>query len=318
MATPESPRPGSLMDTVKSHLTPETVRSASSLVGESEAATRQTLSGAAASVLNGLVRMVSTPEGVNNLGGLVRDGGFVRAADNAGSLFTGGGTTSTMRSAGQQLIRGIFPGTAASVTNLVARSGGVSSAAAGSLFSLAASLIMGVLGKTAAAHGLDSSGLANAILSEKSEITAAAPPGLLQLLSGGGPMVVPRPKDVVEATPSETTNGIREVPAVATSPNWRPLLWMVMAAIVLLFFLRPRGSRSVETGSFGSAHTIHSLAQFLGDNSQAAPRTFVLEDLRFQAGSAQLMPNSRHSVDNLAQVLSALPHGRGAGAGARR
>ena len=191
MAASQFLRPGSLMEAVKECLTPDVVRNASSLVGESESSTRQTLNSAVPSVLSGLTSMVSSPGGISNFGGLIREGGFASAVDNVGSLFSGGSTTSGMLGAGQQLLGRIFPGKASSVSDLVARSGGVSSSSATSLLSLAAPLVMGVLGKRAAAQGLDSSGLANTLLNEKSDIAAAAPSGLSQLLSGG-PTVVSR------------------------------------------------------------------------------------------------------------------------------
>src|SRR6516164_7990192 len=74
MAVSQFLRPGSLMDAVKGYLTPETVRSASSLVGESESSTRQTLNGSVPTVLSGLTSMVSTRDGVSSFGGLIRDG----------------------------------------------------------------------------------------------------------------------------------------------------------------------------------------------------------------------------------------------------
>src|SRR5215471_3219900 len=104
MAVSQFLRPGSLMDTVKGYLTPDVVRSASSLVGESESSTRQTLNGAAPSILGGLTNLVSSREGASSLYGLIRNGGYVAVADNARSLFSGGSATSNMLSAGQQLL----------------------------------------------------------------------------------------------------------------------------------------------------------------------------------------------------------------------
>src|SRR5260370_1786775 len=75
MAVSQILRPGSLIDAVKGCLTPDLVRSASSLVGEPEAATRQTLNSAVPSVLSGLTNLVSSSDGANTLAGLIRDAG---------------------------------------------------------------------------------------------------------------------------------------------------------------------------------------------------------------------------------------------------
>lgn len=334
MAVSQFLRPGSLMDAVKGYLTPDAVRSASTLVGESESSTRQALSGAVPSILSGLTNMVSSREGINSFGGLLRDGGFGSAVDNVGSLFSGGSTTSTMLGAGQQLLSKVFPGKTGAVTDLLSRSGGVSTSSAGTLLSLAGPLIMGVLGKRAAAQGLDSSGLANVLTNEKSDIAAAAPSGLSQLLSGG-PTVVSRTREVSEA-PRVTPTEIRREPYVeryTPEPRrpglgrWLPLLLIALGALALLMLLRPRtpraaidtattaarnvlstitlpggGTISVPTGSIN-----YNLAQFL-DGAQPAPRTFVFDHLNFETGSTQLTPDSTPTVNNLAQVLKAYPN----------
>src|SRR5690349_5792983 len=66
MAVSQYLRQGSLLDAVRSHLTPDVVRSASSLVGESESSTRQTLNAAAPSILSGVTNMASSREGAGS------------------------------------------------------------------------------------------------------------------------------------------------------------------------------------------------------------------------------------------------------------
>jgi OOP family OmpA-OmpF porin len=336
MAVSQFLRPGSLMDAVKGYLTPETIRSASSLVGESESSTQKTLSGAVPSILSGLTSMVSSRDGISSLGGLIRDGGFGSAVDNIGSLFSGGSTTSSMLGAGQQLLGKVFPGKASSVTDLLARSGGVSSSSAGSLLSLAAPLVMGVLGKRAAAQSLDANGLANTLMSEKSDIAAAAPSGLSQILSGG-PTVVSRTRDTATEAPRYPTTDVRDVrrepyvdrtytePQRSGMGRWLPLLLIALGALALLMFLRPRAPRAVgpdaipavpanvtlpggATISAPTGSINYSLAQFLADGTQAAPKTFVFDHLGFETGSTQLTPGSAQTLNNLAQVLKAYPN----------
>lgn len=334
MAASQFLRPGSLMDVVKGYLTPETVRSASLLVGESETSTGQTLNGAVPTVLSGLTNMVSSQDGICRLGELIRDGGFGFAVDNAESLFSGGSTTSSMLGAGQQLLGKIFPGRASAVADLLARSGGVSSSSSSSLLSLAAPLIMGVLGKRAAAQSLDAGGLANVLLNEKSDIAAAVPPDLPQILSGG-PTLVPRSRGEVTRIPRYTSTGVGRKPYADRSQMETPrpglgrwlLLLIALAALALLLVLRPRTPRagvpdlnsqaknalaniilpgginlSLPAGSIN-----YNLAQFLADGSQAAPKTFVFDHLNFETGSTQLTPDSAQTVNNLAQVLKAYP-----------
>jgi len=323
MAVSQFLRPGSLLDAVKGYLTPDVVRSASSLVGESESSTRQTLNGAIPSVLSGLTNMVSTRDGAGTLAGLVRDGGYGSAVDNISSLFSGGSATSSMLNSGSQLLGKLFGNKGSSVSDLLARSGGVSSSSATSLLSLAGPLVMGVLGKRAAAQGLDASGLANSLLSEKGEIAAAAPSGLGQLLGTGGPSVVTRVKEpVTEATSYATTRRDYGEPRRTGLGRWLPLLLIALGALALLSFLRGRTPRanidnvlsnitlpggvnlSVPEGSIN-----YNLARFLGDASATdVPKTFAFDHLNFVSGSTQLTPDSVKTVNDLAQVLKAYPH----------
>jgi OOP family OmpA-OmpF porin len=333
MAVSQFLRPGSLMDAIKGYLTPDVVRSASTLVGESESSTRQTLNGAVPTVLSGLTSMASTPTGASSLATLIRDGGFGSAVDNVSSLFSGGSATSGMLSVGSQLMGKIFGGRSSAVSDLLARSGGVSSASATSLLSLVAPLVMGVLGKRASAQGLDASGLANSLLAEKSDIAAAAPAGLSQLLATG-PSVVARGADTATRY-APTATGVRTYAEARRTGlgRWLPLLLLALGALALLSFLRGRTPRNtvdnaVQRGadlartamtsislpggvtlSVPSGSINYNLAAYLADNTATdVPRTFVFDHLNFESGTTQLTPDSNKTVSDLAQVLKAYPN----------
>ena len=102
MAVSQYLRPPGLIDAVTNYLTPDVVRKASSLVGESESSTRSALNGAVPSVLHGMVNMASSKEGASSITDLIRDGGFGAATESVGSLFGGGIATSNMMSAGDR------------------------------------------------------------------------------------------------------------------------------------------------------------------------------------------------------------------------
>lgn len=332
MAVSQFLRPGGLLDTVKGFLTPDVVRSASSLVGEPESATRQTLTGAVPSVLCGLTNMASSPNGASNLGSLIRDGGYNSVADNVRSLFSGGAATSSMFSAGPQLLGTIFGGRGGAVADALGQFGGVGSGSSTKLSSLAAPLVLSVLGKRAAAQNLNASGLTNSLLGESSEIAAAVPPGVSKILSGAGPTVVP-PRSNVERTeePVHLERVHAETP-VASEParpmRWLPILIAALLALGLLLFLRGRTARNaVDTATTAARNAVsnvtlpggatisvpqgsinYNLAQFLGDASASVPKTFVFDHLNFVSGSTQLTPESDVTVNDLAQVLKAYPN----------
>jgi OmpA-OmpF porin, OOP family len=342
MAVSQFLRPGSLLDAVKGQLTPDVLKSASSLVGESESSTRQALNGAVPSVLSGLTNVISSRDGANTVAGLIRDGGYGAAVDNVRSLFSGGSATTNMLSAAPQLLGTIFGGRASGVADLLGRSSDISSGSATKLLSLAAPLVLGVIGKRASAQGLNASGLASSLLSEKSEIAAAAPAGLSQLL-GSGPVAVDRPK---EATVTRTAASSLSEPVhiehfaepqpIAAEPReggvrWLPLALAALAALALLMFLRGRTTRSVQNLPSQAVSTAnealskvelpgganisvpegsinYNLARFLGDPSATAPKNFVFDHLNFETASTQLTPQSVATVNDLAQVLKAYPN----------
>jgi OmpA-OmpF porin, OOP family len=339
MAVSQFLRPGSLLDAISSHLTPNVVRSASSLVGESESSTRQTLNAAAPSVLSGLTNMVSSREGASNLTSMIRDGGFGSAVDNVGSLFGGGRATTSMLGTGQQLVGKIFGGRNSAVTDAVAKSGGVSGPAATKIMALVAPLVLGVLGKRATEQRLDSTGLANVLLNEKSDIAAAAPSGVSQLL-GSGPVIASSTTRNVASTAnlSEPTHlehyaerTIETPPPAKSGMRWFPLAIAALIGLGLLFFLRGRTPRSVgdtATQGINAAQNAlakvslpggtdlslapgsinYELAHFLGDGSAQAPRTFVFDNLNFETSGTQLTADSAPTVNNLASILKAYPN----------
>jgi OmpA-OmpF porin, OOP family len=315
MAVSQFLRPASLIDAVKGCLTPDVVRSASSLVGESESSTRQALNYAAPSILGGLVNMVSTPQGASSLSGLIRDGGYGAVADNARSLFSGGSATSNMLSAGQQLLGTIFGGRSLSVAELVGKSGGVSTSSANKLLSLA-----------------------NALTSEKSEITGALPAGVSQVLNAGPAAVR---KDVATETttrePMHIEHFAEPEPAYVQPAKtgggrrWLPLALAALAALALLLFLRGRNTRTAENVAPPAAVTTdvpakvelpgggsinvpqgsisYNLASFLATGSAAdLPKGFVFDHLNFETASTQLTAQSVATVNDLAQVLKAYPN----------
>jgi outer membrane protein OmpA-like peptidoglycan-associated protein len=334
MAVAQFLRPGSLIDAVKSCLTPDVVRCASTLVGEPETGTRQTLNSAVPSVLGGLTNIVSSSEGANTLAALLRDGGFGAAADNPRALFGGGSATNNMLSAGTQLLGTIFGGRSASVGDVVAKAGGVSAGSAMKLLSLTAPLTLGVLGKRAAAQGLNSSGLANALLSEKSDILASAPAGLSKVIAPG-PVPVPTVKSAAPAVNAPEPISVQhwkepvagseerepvhlehyaEATPVQDEPRragwgWLPLLVAGLVALGLLLFLRGRPSTpgtNVRTAVPEAANTAASAAKNATSNVGApagpdirVPEGSINYDLARFLGDKTLTAPKRFTFDNL-------------------
>jgi OmpA-OmpF porin, OOP family len=329
VALPQTIRFDSLLSATKAYLTPDVVRNASVMTGESEAATRQAMQSGVASVFAGPTNMVSTSEGASTLGNLIRKPAFGKLLNNVSSSFSGGSETSGLMDSGYNLLGKIFGDRTSSVANILAGSSGISSSSSGRLMAMLAPLAIGVLGKHAAARGLTATGVANSLIGQRGEFAAAAPPGLSKLLGDR----TPRPVGIHVAPDTDVYR--YEVPvATAQTPErpagmrWWPLL-LIGLALLLFWFFRNIGSRAreagrqvatttqnalwsinlpggtnilVPTGSFN-----YNLARFLADGSQTAPQTFVFDRLNFETDSTQLTADSQTTVTNLSQILTAYP-----------
>jgi outer membrane protein OmpA-like peptidoglycan-associated protein len=331
VALPQNIRFDNLLSSVKGYLTPDVVRSASSMTGESETATRQAMHGGVSSIFAGLANLASTPEGASTLGNLSREPAYGSLLNNIPAAFAGGGATTSLMNAGQGLLGKIFGDRSSGVNEAVAQSSGVSTSSAGKIMSLLAPVTMGVLGKQVLARGLSNTGLANMLLDQKDEIAAAAPAGISRLFRTRAPepvaVRVAPDTDVYTTSPRATTVREPERPAGA---RWLPLLLVIVAVLGLLWFLRNISGRAKEAGrqavestqaalakitlpggvdlSVPTGSINYNLAKFLADGNQTAPRTFVFDHLNFETASTQLTPDSTGTVNNLAQILKAYPN----------
>jgi outer membrane protein OmpA-like peptidoglycan-associated protein len=252
---------------------------------------------------------------------MIHDGDYNSVVDNAGSLFAGGSKTSSMMSIGQQLVGKVFGNRSSSVAETLGRSSGLSASSASSLLSLVAPLALGVVGKQVVAGGLNASGLRSMLLGQKDQIAAAMPSGMSQVMGL-------RPELLSVPSPAELTR--RAEPGAR---RWLPLLLVALVALVLFLFARGRMARrgaevanrtagavtgalsnitlpggvtlSVPEGSIG-----YNLARYLGDTSQAAPKTFVFDHLNFESGTTQLTPDSTPTIQNLTAIMKAYPNAK--------
>jgi len=331
VALPQTFRFDNLLSAAKAYLTPDVVRNASAMTGESETATRQAMHGGVASVFSGLTNMASTSEGAYHLSNLSREPAFGNLLNNMPSSFGGGSETSNLINSGQSLLGRIFGDRTSGVAETVARSSGISSASSGKLMGLLAPLALGVLGKHAAARGLNSTGLASSLMEQKEEFAAAAPGGLSKLL-GERPSA---PSGIHVAPDTGVYRGNAPEDAVRTPERpagmkWLPLLLIGLVLLGFFWLFRNIGGRAREAGRQAVATTQnalssislpgganisvptgsvnYNLAKFLADGSQTAPQTFVFDHLNFEPASTQLTADSQGTVNNLSSILKAYPN----------
>jgi OmpA-OmpF porin, OOP family len=253
MAVSQYLRPEGLLEAVRNHITPDVIHNASSFSGEPESATRQALHTSIASALGGITRISSSPEGATSLFNVIREDKYDSTLNNTAGIFSGGNASSKTLDMGRQLTNRVFGNKTSAISDVIARSSGVSTNSATKLFSLITPLTLGVLGRHAAAQGLNASGLSNLLADQKDEIMTAAPAGLSRVLEQPtGPSLVPSASEstvsratetVREGAPSPLYQQERTTRRSSGSRGWLVLLLLICAAAILTLLLRGRSAQ---------------------------------------------------------------------------
>jgi outer membrane protein OmpA-like peptidoglycan-associated protein len=173
-----------LLELINEHISPDVIATLSGFLGESPKNTTSALSNAIPSILAGLVHKSSDSQGASALFDLLgqgsHDGGIL---DNLVTAFAGGEGTSKLLSTGSTLLTSILGNKAEGVANLVANASGMSKTSSNSLLGLLAPMILGVLGKTVNAQGINSAaGLASLLASQSGFLKNFLPAGLSSIL----------------------------------------------------------------------------------------------------------------------------------------
>ena len=296
-----------LIDTLRSYITPDVISKASSFIGESPSSTGKALTAIVPTLLGSVANIAGTEGGASKLMGMLQSGGFDGSMlGNLGSALSGGSATQDLMNTGQGLLSNLLGGNTNAISSAISSFSGVSSKSAGSLLALVAPLVMSVLGKLQSTQGLNASGLAGLLNSQKSSIAAALPAGLGSLPGLGNLM----------ASAGAAVTGAAAAGGSAAK-RWLPLLLLAVVLLGLFWFMRgcnktpgmvqvklPNGQTvSVPEGSFN-----YSLAGYLANGSSAElPKTFVFDHLNFNTGTTELTPESRQTVQDLVVILTAYP-----------
>lgn len=236
----------SLLDSVKDYLTPDVMRKIGSAAGETPENTKRAMDNIVPTLLFGAAKVANSPGGENQLMSLINkqtsDGNILN--NLAGQLSGGSAAQQGLMKSGRDAANALFSGKFDYVIDMLARSLGLKSSSIASLLSIAAPIVLGVLGKERSARGLGASGLASLLGGERNILSQILPAGLGSVLgSGDGGRTEERITDRVGYDPAYGT--------VATEKGTDWWLWPVLglAALVFLFyaFWPPRAIVPEET-----------------------------------------------------------------------
>jgi outer membrane protein OmpA-like peptidoglycan-associated protein len=260
---------------------------------------------------------------------LVTDGGYgASTIETLLGAVGGGAMSASLMAGGRQLLGSLFGSKQDEVADVVAKSSHLSGSSARSLLSIAAPIVMSILGREISTRGLDAGGLMSLLTGQRASIASAVPSALAGILGLRGGSEAERIRHEPALPPAYRD----PVEPVRGRPTW--LLPAVAAGLVgialALFGLLPWGQRDVTTQTtvpYASPRQLASLTLPTGEKisvtagsflqqfntflsskgDTSVSQRFVFDDLTFETGSAMLTAQSVETVNALAQTLKAYP-----------
>lgn len=166
----------SLLETLKSLVTPELLSKASGLLGDSEGALGKGLAAALPTMVMGAGSQAADSPGLAKAFDLLKS-----HDETSDPTATAGATDSNPIS---EFLQSILGDKADAITSLIGNFSGVKGASAGGLMAIASGLLMNFLGGKVKTEGLNPAGLVSMVGQEKDSLMAALPAGLGSLLGG--------------------------------------------------------------------------------------------------------------------------------------
>ena len=321
---------GSILESLTSLMGPQVLGPVASQLGESTDTVQRGLQSGSAALLAGIAAKASQSGFLGQIFSLITNpangaGALSGITSNLGSLASGA-ASSPIADLGSRLLSSVFGPNLSTITDSIGRSVGLSGNKAGSLLSMAAPLVLGVLGQQVREKGLSVGDLGNTLKAEVPNLQNFLPAGFRSLLGGASNLVAGAPAVVAKAT-----------------NRW---LWpvIVLAALVLgalWFFNRAKApvGEAVQTATTAATNAGASavsalgdffksklpngvelniprfgieskLISFLGDPSKPVDTTtwFNFDRLLFDTGKATLQPSSQEQLGNIAAILKAYPN----------
>ncbi|MBP6385114.1 MAG: DUF937 domain-containing protein [Pseudarcicella sp.] len=336
-----------LLGLLKNSITPELVSKAANLIGEDSNSTSSALTSVLPVLMGGLATKASTQSGASSLLGLINSGGHDGGIlDNLGGLLGGGNASSGLMSAGSGIVSSIFGDKVGGIVSLLSGFLGMKGSSVTSLMSLAAPMVMGIVGKQVKTNGLDAGGLMSLFSGQKDAIASAMPAGLSDKMGGLLGFA-----SSASGAASKVTNAIEET-SEGGLPKWLlPVIIGLGAIGGLLYFMKGCNSKTPDTGavtemidstSTAVGESVDSLAtatvegakkmfnvslpdgvtfdvpegsledqivKFIQDDKAAIDKSkwFNFDRLLFETGKSTLTAESNEQIDKTVSILKAFP-----------
>ncbi|WP_065754010.1 DUF937 domain-containing protein [Bradyrhizobium paxllaeri] len=173
-----------LVSAVMQFLTPDMIAKIASVLGLDRNVTQKAISGAIPALLASLADVASTPNGARQLTNtLTQQSASIDSLKN----LIGGSGQNLLQETGANMLSGLFGGgTLDAMAQTIGKFAGIGEGTSKSMLGMLGPVVLGMLGQQQRSAGLDASGLASLLTSQKDQIAAAIPSGLASQLSAAG------------------------------------------------------------------------------------------------------------------------------------
>ncbi|MFK8008501.1 MAG: DUF937 domain-containing protein [Saprospiraceae bacterium] len=199
-----------LLDMLKDQIGDAVISQAGSYLGADNSGVKSAMGAALPSILGSLISSGSTSQGSKGLIDMITKGGHDGSVfDNLGNVLGGGDTTSGFLNSGSGILKSLMGNKLGSVVDIISSVSGLNKGSSSSIMSMAAPLVMGMVGKYIKSKALDAMGLSKFLGSQSKHVASALPAGMGSLLgfnpSGMGDRVEAA-ANTARATVTETAN----------------------------------------------------------------------------------------------------------------
>lgn len=152
-------------------------------LGADEGIVKSAMGAALPSILGSVINNGGSSTGAAGLMNMLNKGNFDGSMlDNLGGLFGGGNATSSLMNSGSSILSSLMGNKLGSVVDMIASMTGMKKSNSSSLMSMAAPLVMSMLGRYVKNKALDATGLSSFLGTQKKHVASALPAGMGSIL----------------------------------------------------------------------------------------------------------------------------------------
>ncbi len=312
-----------ILDSVKSYLTPDLIGKVSGSLEENSSNTAKAATGFASAILAGLASKAHEPSFLESIFGTLSHSKLASVLDNPTALLHEGNIAhDDPKDVSGKVLGSIFGGKVPAIISAIAAYAGIKHSSSSSLLGMVGPIVLALLGKRLLSGGLTKHTFGNLLSSEKSSLMSSVPPELASVLGFSAPTANMRTVD--------------ELPEPAKRSNW---LWPLLLLLALLFaflYWKGCGKKTAEVvtpivdtvaavveAPLDYAKKLHSgieikgrvggvedkLIAFIESSSPVDKTTwFSFDRLLFKTDSSEIdMDKSHDQLNNIVEIMKAFP-----------